>query len=88
MNYFIDTSAFYACKDPSDKNYKQANYLLENIKNDLTSQLITSNYIIDESITFIGANIATILVSNGYQLDFAKKVESQNSKVIFLYCKT
>ncbi len=53
MNYFVDTSAFYASKDPSDKNNQKAKVFLEQIKNDLTSTLITSNFVLDETITII-----------------------------------
>lgn len=53
MDYFDDTSAFYASKDPSDKNYQRAKTFMEHIKNDISSSLITSNFVIDESITLI-----------------------------------
>lgn len=53
MIYFVDTSAFYASKDPSDKNSQKAKGFLEQIKNDLTSKLITSNFVLDETITLI-----------------------------------
>lgn len=53
MNYFVNTSAFYASKDPSDKHYKKANDFMARIKNDVTCYSITSNFVIDETITLM-----------------------------------
>lgn len=53
MIYFVDTGAFYAGKDPSDQYYDQANAFMEKVKKDLTLHLITSNFVIDETLTLI-----------------------------------
>ena len=53
MIYFVDTSAFYAGKDPSDRYYEQANAFMEKVKRDLTLSLITSNFVIDETLTLV-----------------------------------
>ena len=53
LRYFVDTGAFYAGKDTSDQHYDQANIFMEKVRRSAYSDLITSNFIIDETITLI-----------------------------------
>ena len=53
LTYFVDSGAFYASKDPSDQNYKLADDFMQEIRRDPLCSLITSNFIIDETITLI-----------------------------------
>ena len=53
MIYFVDSGAFYASKDPSDQNYNKANDFMQEVKRSPISKFITSNFIIDETITLI-----------------------------------
>ena len=50
---FVDSSAFYALKDPSDKNNKEAIDFMEKIRRNINMRLVTSNFICDETITLI-----------------------------------
>lgn len=59
MRIFIDTSAFYALEDESDKNNKPARAF----ENDLIAgklglvQLFTSNFVFDELMTLVRRNL-------------------------------
>ena len=53
MIYFVDTAAFYASKDSSDENYNKATKFMEEVRRAPTLHLITSNFVIDETITLI-----------------------------------
>lgn len=69
MDYFADTSAFYAGKDPSDHFYRQAQKFLETLKNDISSMLVTSNFVIDETVTLFRMKLGhTAAVKFGCQL--------------------
>ncbi|MFW0860311.1 MAG: type II toxin-antitoxin system VapC family toxin [Dehalococcoidia bacterium] len=51
--YFVDTSAFYAYKDPSDQHHAQAISFMEGVRQNPNVRLITSNFIIDETLTLV-----------------------------------
>ena len=51
MIYFVDTGAFYASNDPSDQHYAQARKIMEQVQRNTTLKLVTSNFVIDETIT-------------------------------------
>ena len=53
VQYFVDTSAFYAAKDPSDQHHPRAVALMGRVRKNLNSRLVTSNFIIDETLTLI-----------------------------------
>ncbi len=78
MIQFVDTSAFYAHEDSSDRYHKSAIDYEEKIKFDESIQLVTSSYIINESLTLIKDRL-------GYEpaIKFGKKVrESKILKII------
>ena len=60
MRIYVDTSAFYALEDKSDRNNQAARAF----ENELITgtlglvQLITSNYIFDELITLVRRNLS------------------------------
>jgi len=60
MRIFVDTSAFYALEDKSDRNNQDARVF----ENELIAgnlglvQLITSNYVFDELITLVRRNLS------------------------------
>lgn len=60
MRIFVDTSAFYALEDKSDRNNQAARAF----ENELITgtlglvQLITSNYVFDELITLVRRNLS------------------------------
>jgi len=49
---FIDTGAWIACIDKNDKHHKAASDYLETIQRN-NIQVVTSNYIFDETITWV-----------------------------------
>lgn len=51
--YFVDTGAFYAFKDPSDQNYQKATAFMKRVRKTPNLQLITSNFIVDETLTLL-----------------------------------
>ena len=69
MDYLIDTSAFYTGKDPSDHFYRQAQEFLETLKSDISSMLVTSNFVINETVTLFRMKLGhTAAVKFGRQL--------------------
>ena len=52
LKIFVDTSAFYALLDRSDKNYKAASALWPNLL-DLNITLSTTNYVVSETIALL-----------------------------------
>lgn len=51
--YFVDTGAFYAAKDPSDYNYQEATVFMKRVRKTPNLLLITSNFIVDETPTLL-----------------------------------
>ncbi len=49
MMIFVDTGAWYALVDSSDKNHKKSVGFI----NDLKQPLITSNFVVDETLTLV-----------------------------------
>jgi len=56
MKLFVDTSAWYALNDRDDQYQKQAVEKLSRIKSERV-ELITSDYIFDESVTLISLRV-------------------------------
>jgi hypothetical protein len=60
LRIFVDTSAFYAIEDSSDKNHEKAMSIL----NDMTegkmkvTRLYTSNYVFDEALTLLRTQLS------------------------------
>ncbi len=75
MSLFIDTSAFYALEDPSDKDHHKALKYETEIKYKENIRLITSSYILDETLTLIKIKL-------GYEasIKFGEKI--RKSKII------
>ena len=57
---FIDTSMFKALVDPKDEFYREANGIWEKLKNE-ESDLITTNFILDETFTLIRIRCGRLL---------------------------
>lgn len=80
MLLFVDTSAFYAIEDPSDQDHKSAIDYREKIKHDESIHLITSSYVIDESLTLMKDRL-------GYDsaIKFGRKVrDSKTIRIIHI----
>lgn len=76
MQYFVDTSAFYAAKDPSDRYHAEAVAFLEQVRRSPNLQLVTSNVIVDETLTLIRMNLGhQAAVQFGQQIRESKIVE-------------
>lgn len=57
---FIDTSMFKALVDPRDEFHKEANDIWEKLRNE-ESDLITTNFILDETFTLIRMRCGRLL---------------------------
>ncbi|MDI6735545.1 MAG: type II toxin-antitoxin system VapC family toxin [bacterium] len=80
MLQFVDTSAFYAIEDTSDEDHKSAIDYREKIRYDESIYLITSSYIIDETLTLMKNRL-------GYDsaIKFGNKVKSSKTlKIIHI----
>lgn len=76
VQYFADTSAFYAAKDPSDRYHAEAVAFMEQVQRSPNVQLVTSNFIIDETLTLIRMNLGhQAAVQFGQQIRESKIVE-------------
>ncbi len=54
---FIDTSAFYALADQGENNHLTAKNIIENIIVKSSYKMITTDYIIDETLTLISKRV-------------------------------
>ena len=76
VRYFADTSAFYASKDPSDRRYAEAVAFMEQVRRSPNVQLLTSNFIVDETLTLLRKNLGhQAAVQFGQQIRESKIVE-------------
>lgn len=74
--YFVDTSAFYAAKDPTDQHYAEAVAFMEQVRKSPNLHLVTSNFIVDESLTLIRMKLGhQAAVQFGRQIRESKIVE-------------
>jgi len=80
---FVDSSAFYALKDPSDKNNKEAVDFMENIRRNINMRLVTSNFICDETITLIRMKLG-----HETAVRFGDQIRESSSKNSSCYRKT
>jgi len=75
IRIFVDTSAFIALFDRKDQYYRKAKAYFEAIRLEST-QLSTSNYIIDETLTRIriqnGHKVAVEFGNHFFKQDFSK----------------
>lgn len=63
---FVDTSAFYALLDRSDKHFKEASALWPNLL-DINITLLTTNYVVSETIALLQNRIAFEAASLWYK---------------------
>lgn len=76
MRYFVDTGAFYAAKDPSDQYFAAAVAFMEKVRRTPTIQLVTSNFIVDETLTLIRMRLGhQAAVQFGQQIQESEVVE-------------
>lgn len=54
---FVDTGAWIACINPHDQNYQQATSYLVDLRKSNTI-MVTSDYIIDETLTWLRYNVS------------------------------
>ena len=74
--YFVDTSAFYAAKDPSDQHHAQAVAFMESVRRNLSLRLVTSNFILDETLTLVRMKLGhETAVRFGHQIRESRIVE-------------
>ena len=72
----MDASAFYAAKDPSDEHHSQAVAFMEQVQKNLNLHLVTSNFIVDETLTLIRMKLGhEAAVRFGHQIRESKVVE-------------
>lgn len=77
---FIDTSAFYALEVEDDKNHEKASSFLQIIKKGTYGALVTSDYVIDETLTLLRIKHGVIPA-----LKFLDKVrKSKSIKIVWV----
>ena len=90
MRFFIDTSAFVALNDRSDRYHEKAREFILGFS--AADELITSNYIVDETITHLRRSIGVkatiefaeaILSGQGYQIIYIDQEMEQAAFGIF-----
>lgn len=90
MRFFIDTSAFVALNDRSDRYHEKAREFI--LRFSAADELITSNYIVDETITHLRRSIGVkatiefaeaILSGQGYQIIYIDQEMEQAAFGIF-----
>jgi hypothetical protein len=76
VQYFVDSSAFYAAKDPSDRRYAEAVAFMERVRKTPNLRLVTSNFILDETLTLIRMKLGhQAAVQFGQQIRESRIVE-------------
>jgi len=76
VQYFVDTSAFYAAKDPSDQHHAQAVAFMERVRKNLSLRFVTSNFIVDETLTLVRMKLGhETAVRFGHQIRESRIVE-------------
>jgi len=75
---FVDTSAWYALVDKSDRDHTSA---VNSVRN-LTRPLITTNYVFDETLTLIKVKLGTRIA-----IDFGRKLWNQELAMRILVTK-
>lgn len=74
--YCVDTSAFYAVKDLSDQHYAEAVAFMKQVQKSPSLRLVTSNFIVDESLTLIRMKLGhQAAIQFGRQIRESKIVE-------------
>lgn len=90
MRFFIDTSAFVALNDRSDRYHEKAREFILGFS--AADELITSNYIVDETITHLRRSMGVkatiefaeaILSGQGYQIIYIDQEMEQAAFGIF-----
>ena len=78
MEIFVDTSAFYAVKDSSDKNHKTAIACMQELAENPSAVVVITNYIFDEVLTLFRNKLGFTSA-----VEFGEKIRSsKNTKKI------